>query len=95
MINYSIDLVRHVIFYEYRDIAINSAEDLSDNKIGDKKNLLTNFIFLKIVINKIYTMLVMQIHNNLILHQQCSKKKRILCHIYDIELLTFRQSTVT
>jgi len=38
-----------------RDIAINSAEDLSDNKIGDKKNLLTNFIFLKIVINKMYT----------------------------------------
>jgi len=52
-----------------RDIAINSAEDLSDNKIGDKKNLLTNFIFLKIVINKMYTMLV-QIHNNLILYQQ-------------------------
>jgi len=28
--------------------------NLSDNTIGDKKNLLTNFIFLKIVINNIY-----------------------------------------
>jgi len=36
-----------VIFYEYRDTAINNAKDLSDNKIDDKKNL-PNFIFLKI-----------------------------------------------
>ena len=40
MINFTCnkDLLKHVVFYEYRDIAINNARDLSGNKIGDKKN---------------------------------------------------------
>jgi len=54
MINCSKDFLRYIIFYEYWDIAINNAEDLSDNTIGDKKNLLINFIFLKIAINNIF-----------------------------------------
>jgi len=58
IINYSKDLLtktcsNKVIFYEYRDIAINNVKDLSDNKIDDKKNLLTNLIFLEITINNI------------------------------------------
>jgi len=35
------------------NIAINNVKDLSDNKIDDKKNLLTNLIFLEIIINNI------------------------------------------
>ena len=33
---------------------INNIKDLSDDKIDDKKNLLTNFIFLKMATNNIY-----------------------------------------
>jgi len=33
---------------------INNTKDLSDDKIDDKKNLLTNFIFLKMATNNIY-----------------------------------------
>ena len=42
MINCNINLLKHVIFYEYRNIAINNAKNLSDNKIDDKK-LTTSF----------------------------------------------------
>ena len=94
LVNCSKDLPRHVIFCENRDIAINNVKDSSDNKIGDKKNLLTNFIFLKIVINNIYNACGANHFTRRIniISTIYSQKKRFFCHVL-FELQAFWQST--
>jgi len=43
--------LRHAIFYECSEIAIGNTKTNKKDKIGDQKNLLANFIFLKVVSN--------------------------------------------